>query len=218
MEGMARDGTLVALQQLDVQVMIIIIMMTICWQQCQPSWYWWLLMMVILSCESVISFWTRSTALSRVWPAEDFLRSWESSSTSLIQHPTSDVIQHHQSMKIIIITITSMLPSRHIQKFLKSSSFAHLSQFLISLLLVRPLSLVHCFDNILLMLKRLSQETLPFYIPLQVWKKQYLTYQLSQMNCKNDLSESLWPYYSVLPTSIYFSKVGIHIELRDGLH
>ena len=40
MEGMARDGTLVALQQLDVQVMIImiiILMMTICWQQCQPS-------------------------------------------------------------------------------------------------------------------------------------------------------------------------------------
>ena len=135
-----------------------------------------------------------------------------------IVESTSDVIQHHQSMKIIIITITSILPSRHIQKFLKSSSFAHLSQFLISLLLVRPLSLVHCFDNILLMLKRLSQETLPFYIPLQVWKKQCLTYQLSQMNCKHDLSESLWPYYSVLPTSIYFSKVGIHIELRDGLH
>ena len=88
----------------------------------------------------------------------------------------------------------------------------------IFIVLVRPLSLVHCFDNILLMLKRLSQETLPFYIPLQVWKKQCLTYQLSQMSCKHDLSESLWPYYSVLPTSIYFSKVGIHIKLRDGLH
>ena len=128
MEGMARDGTLVALQQLDVQVMIIIIMMTICWQQCQPSWYWWLLMMVILSCESVISFWTRSTALSRVWPAEDFLRSLESPTSNIWCDLPSSI------MKIIIITITSILPSRHIQKFLKSSSFAHLSQFVISLL------------------------------------------------------------------------------------
>ena len=213
MEGMARDGTLVALQQLDVQVMIImiiILMMTICWQQCQPSWYWWLLMMVILSCESVISFWTRSTALSRVWPAEDFLRSLESPTSNIWCDLPSSI------MKIIIITITSILPSRHILKIIVVRTSVTIRDIFI--VLVRPLSLVHCFDNILLMLKRLSQETLPFYIPLQVWKKQYLTYQLSQMNCKNDLSESLWPYYSVLPTSIYFSKVGIHIKLRDGLH
>ena len=119
-------------------------------------------------------------------------------------------------MKIIIITITSILPSRHILKIIVVRTSVTIRDIFI--VLVRPLSLVHCFDNILLMLKRLSQETLPFYIPLQVWKKQCLTYQLSQMNCKHDLSESLWPYYSVLPTSIYFSKVGIHIKLRDGLH
>ena len=30
-----------------------------------------------------------------------------------------------------------------------------------------------------------------------------------QVKFKDDLSESLWPYYSALPTSIYFSKVEI---------
>ena len=215
---MARDGTLVALQQLDVQVMIImiiIIMMTICWQQCQPSWYWWLLMMVILSCESVISFWTRSTALSRVWPAEDFLRFLESS-TSLSQHLMwFTIINHENNNNHNNINFAKQTYSEVLKIIVVRTSVTIRDIFIV---LVRPLSLVHCFDNILLMLKRLSQETLPFYIPLQVWKKQCLTYQLSQMNRKNDLSESLWPYYSVLPTSIYFSKVGIHIKLRDGLH